>query len=99
MINALIKGIFNIVLGLVNLILTPINALILTFIPDLGNIFGIIRQFFTTCFTYIGWVRDASFIEGYTISLAIAYWTFKLTAPLAVNTIKLAIKWYNSLKV
>lgn len=99
MINAIIKGIFNIVLSLVNLILTPINALILTFIPSLSNVFGIINNFFNTAFTYIGWVVDASFIESYTISLAIAYWTFKLTAPLAVNTMKLALKWYNSLKV
>lgn len=98
MINAIIKGIFSLILNLVSLILYPINALVVNYIPGLENAFLIIENFFTTAFTYVGWCVDASLLTGETISLIIATLTFRLTLPLVVNSVKLALKWYNSLK-
>ena len=99
MINTILKGIFSLILNLVSLILTPINSLITSAIPGLDNAFATIESMFTTLFTYIGWAVDASLINFETISLIIATLTIKLTLPLAVSTIKLALKWYNSLKI
>lgn len=99
MINAIIKGIFSLILNLVSLILYPINALVVNYIPGLENAFTIIEQFFLKAFQYVGWAVDASLLTGETISLIIATLTFRLTLPLVVNSVKLALKWYNSLKL
>lgn len=99
MINAILKGVFSIILNLVSLLLYPINALITSAIPGLDKAFLTIENLFTTAFTYVGWSIDASLINTETISLIIATLTFRLTLPLAVNTIKLAIKWYDKLKL
>ena len=99
MINKLLMGIFKIIISLVNVILTPINLLITNAIPGLDNAFSTIENLFNTGFQYIGWVVDASMLSTECISLIIATLTFRLTIPLAVSTIKLAIKWYDKLKV
>lgn len=99
MINKLLMGVFKLVIGLVNVILTPINLLITNYLPDLSNALALIRQLFNLAFTYIGWVLDSMFVSRETISLLIAVLTMRLTIPLAINSVKLAIKWYNSLKL
>lgn len=98
MINAIIKGIFSLITSLINVVLAPINALITAGIPELSNIFGTIRNLFTLLFQYSGWVLDACLISAETISLLIALFTLRYTIPLTINTIKLAVKWYNALK-
>lgn len=99
MINKLLMGVFKLVISLVNVILTPINLLITNYLPDISNALSLIRQLFNTCFTYIGWVLDSMFVSRETISLLIAVLTMRLTIPLAISSVKLAIKWYNSLKL
>lgn len=99
MINKLLMGVFKLVIGLVNVLLTPINLLITNYLPDLSNALSLIRQLFNLAFTYIGWVLDSMFISPETISLLIAVLTMRLTIPLAINAVKLAIKWYNALKL
>lgn len=99
MINKLLMGVFKLVIGLVNVILTPINLLITNYLPDLSNALALIRNLFNQAFTYIGWVLDSMFVSRETISLLIAVLTMRLTIPLAINAVKLAIKWYNALKL
>lgn len=98
MINKILMGIFKIIISLVNLLLTPINLLISNYLPSVSNAITLIRNLFQTMFTYIGWVVDASFISADTIALIIACLTLKFTIPIAINAIKIAIKWYNNLK-
>lgn len=98
MINALLTGIFKIITALVNLILTPINTLISQNLPELSSIFTMIHNCFKVLFSGLGWWTDAMLISSETISLLITCWTIKLTLPLIISTIKLAIKWYDKLK-
>lgn len=99
MINTILKGVFSIILNLVSLLLYPINLLITNAIPGLDNAFLTIENFFTTSFTYVGWAVDASMLSSETISLIIATLTFCLTLPIGVSAVKLAIKWYDKLKI
>lgn len=99
MINAILKGIFSIVTKFISIVLAPINALIVTFLPGFNNVLSYISQFFNTFTQYVGFIMNSLFIDTNVISFLILYWTFKLTFPLAVSSIKLAVKWYNSLKV
>ena len=99
MINAILKGVFKIVTKFINLLLSPINALIVTFLPGFNNVLSYISQFFNTASQYIGYIMNSLFIDSNVISFLILYWTFKLTFPLAVYTFKLCVKWYDKLKI
>lgn len=99
MINAIITGIMNLIMGLVNVLLSPIDLLISQFLPDLGNGFSAINSFLDYCIQYIGWVIDFTGIPSSCIGLIVSYYTFKLTVPIIVATIKLAIQWYDKLKL
>lgn len=99
MIKAIIKGIMSLIISLVQVLLVPIDTLIEQFLPDLSNALSGIAAFLNLCGQYVGWVIDFTGLSPETISLIIAYFTFKLTVPLLVSTVKLAIRWYNALKV
>lgn len=99
MINAIVKGIIKLVISLVSVLLYPIDALIDSVLPSLSNMISAVGTFLATCTQSIGWVLSCIGINGTIISLIVVYYTFKLTAPLLVYTIKLAIKWYDKLKL
>lgn len=99
MINAIIKGIINLIIGLVDIVLLPIDALILQFLPDLSNAFTLVGDLFEYATNFLGFIVSMTGLSSTAISLIIAYYTFILTVPLLISTIKLAIKWYNALKL
>lgn len=98
MINALLTGIFNLIIGLVNVLLTPIDALIATALPSLADGIDMVAQFFNWVTGLIPWGISWFGFNTKVITLFVAYVTFELTMPLAIHTIKLAIKWYDKLK-
>ncbi len=99
MINAIVKGIISLVISLVSILLYPIDALIDSLLPSLSNMISAVGTFLSICTSSIGWVLSCVGINGNIISLIVIFYTFKLTAPLLVYTIKLAIKWYDKLKL
>lgn len=98
MINAIIKGIFKLIMGLVNLLLLPIDALITQFLPDVSSALNHVNDFFDLIGSYLPWVISYTGLLGL-MSPIILIVTFILTVPLMVKTIKLALKWYNKLKL
>lgn len=99
MINAILEGVFNIVISLVNLLLTPIDALINATMPGVSSALDYVAAFFEYAASVIPWGVSWLGLDSAIIGIFVAYMTFKLTAPLAVHTIKLAFKWYNTLKL
>lgn len=98
MINALLTGIMNMIIGLVNTLLKPIDALILQFLPDLSNAFTAIGDMLNYVSQYIGFAVSLTGLSNETLSLIVLYFTFKLTVPILISTLKTAIKWYDKLK-
>ena len=98
MINALLMGVINLIVGLVSLILTPIDNLIMELLPNLSNALTAVGSFLNLISNGIGWVISALGLSNETLSLIVLYFTFKLTAPMAFYMIKLALSWYNKLK-
>lgn len=98
MINAILKGIISLIVGLVSLILTPIDNLILTALPDLSNALTAIGNFLNLISNGIGWAVSLTGLSNEALSLIVMYFTFKLTAPMLFYMIKLALSWYNKLK-
>lgn len=98
MINALLSGIFKLIIGLVSVILSPIDLLITNALPSLDNALTAVASFFTYIGSSIGWVISLTGLSSDTLSLIVLYFTFKLTAPMLFYMIKLALSWYNKLK-
>lgn len=98
MINAILTGIFKLIIGLVSLILSPIDALITNALPSLDSALTAVANFFTYIGSSIGWVISLTGLSSETLSLIVLYFTFKLTAPMLFYMIKLALSWYNKLK-
>lgn len=98
MINKLLMGIFKLIIGLVSVILTPIDNLITNALPDLASALDSISSFLNICTQSIGWVISLTGIPPLAINLIVLYYGFKLTAPMLFYMIKLALSWYNKLK-
>ncbi len=98
MINKILTGIMNLIIGLVSSLLTPIDLAIETFLPDLSNAFNLIGGFFNYVNMGLGWVVNSSCLSSEALSLIVLYFTFKLTAPMSFYLIKLALSWYDRLK-
>ena len=98
MINAILTGFMNLIIGLVSVLLSPIDLAIKTALPDLSSAISSVGAYFQLALQNIGFVVSMTGLSSTAISIIILYYTFKLTFPLTVSTIKLAIKWYDKLK-
>lgn len=98
MIGKILSGIIGLIISLVNLILSPIDNLITSALPDLSNALTSVGNFLNICLRSIGWVISLSGLSSACISIIIVYFVFKLTAPMLFYLIKLALSWYNRLK-
>lgn len=97
-IQDVVTFLINFIISFISLILTPIDNIILSLLPDLSNAFTGIGNYFSIISSSIGWAVSLTGLSSATISLIIIYYTFKLTAPMFFYLIKLAISWYNKLK-
>lgn len=98
MINALLQGIIKLIISLVTVILSPIDNLIQSALPDLSNALTAVGSFFNLIGNGVGWVISLTGLSNETLSLIVMYFTFKLTAPMLFYMIKLALSWYHRLK-
>lgn len=99
MIKRIIKGIFKLVIGLVEVILSPIDSIINSAFPSIATALTYIGNFFTYINNFMSWVLSWFHLPGAFVTLLVGYYTFKLTIPFVVHTVKLAIKWYDKLKI
>lgn len=99
MIKAILTGIINLLIGLVNLVIAPIDAIINASIPSLSSAFNAVDTLFDYMVGFVGWVIDASCLPPVAIEIIVITITARLTVPLLVHTIKLAMNWYDKLKV
>ena len=99
MIKALLTGIINLLISLVNIVLLPIDTIINNNIPVLTDAFNSINLLFDYLITFVGWVVDATCLSPLAIEIIVSTMTAKLTIPFLVHTIKMVIKWYDKMKV
>lgn len=99
MIKFLISGIFKIVISLVSVLLAPIDELISQFLPNLSNALDYISKFFDYIGEIVPFVISYLGINEIVLNAFIDITVFVLSVPLMVNTMKLALAWYNKLKI
>ena len=98
MIGKLLSGLFDLIIGLVNVLLTPIDLAIASFLPDLSTALNSIASFFDYLTTIVGYAIDASGLTDVSLALIVSYWVFVLSGSLSINLFKSAIRWYKALK-
>lgn len=98
MVKALVSGLFKLIMKLVAIVLAPLDLLIKSLVPDLTVAFSRINAFFDLLGDYASFGISYFGFDSTTISLIVIIFTSILTIPLAVHLIKLAVKWYNTLK-
>lgn len=99
MIAKLLSAIMSLIIKLVGVLMAPINVIINQFLPsEITNALNSIGGFFQTVSDGIGWVISASGIPATAIAIIVATMVFKLTVPLLVYVVKLALAWYDKLK-
>ena len=99
MINAIIKGIFNLIMILFDGIFTPFISLITTLFPDLSSLFTYIITFLGYCFTYIRSILNLILIPDTLIILVFDYFAILYTIYVTVLGVRFAINTYNKLKI
>lgn len=98
MINKILMGIISLIITIVNALLSPIDSLISSALPGLSNAFTLIGNLLGLLTDIIPWVMSWLGLNTTIRTLVVAYFTFILSLPLVVHTIKLAIKWYDKIK-
>lgn len=98
MINFLLKGVLALIIGLVNIVLTPIDLVISQFLPDLSGAISAVGSLFNLVGQSLGFCVSLTGLSSEALSLIVLFYTFKLTVPLLVSSVKSAIKWYKALK-
>lgn len=97
MINAILGGLIDLVMFLVNLLLAPIDMLINEYLPSVATGLQYINDFFDYILSFIPYILSWFNIPTLFIELVIAYYVFKLTVPFIVHTVKLALAWYEKI--
>lgn len=97
--SSMFYTLFDIAIGLIKIILLPIDNLILAVLPDLSSAFSGIGALFNLIGQSLGWCISLLGISPRVIALLVAYYTFKLTVPVQVYFVKLVLDWYYRLKL
>lgn len=98
MINIILNSVFNFIISVTKLVLLPIDLILEKVIPDTAALFSSVNLMFESLNPILGFVLSISGLSKTAISFIVLYYTFKLTVPLAVHSVKFVIKWYNVLK-
>ena len=86
------------IVGLVSIILAPIDAVIASALPGLDAAFTAIGNMFTLASNYVGFAISFIGLSNEALSLIVLFYTFKLSVPLVISSVKSAIKWYDKIK-
>lgn len=99
MINKIIEGIFNVIIFLANLILSPLESALNVIVPNLTNALGVVGDFLDTIIGYVPWVVSMLGLTPFIMGIISSLLTAIVMIPLTAHAIKIAVKWYNALKV
>lgn len=99
MTSSVFNSLLYFVFGFINLLLYPINIFISSYLPDLNFALNSLSNFLTLFVSeYFSYILDFLFIPHQVIELTLSYLIFRLSVPLLVYGIKIAIKWYYMIK-
>lgn len=99
MVNALVNGIFKLIISLFNTITSPVISSVTVLFPSLDSFFSHIFVFLDYALTYVGLVLDLLFIPRSAIIALFDYFAICYSIYLLVISIRFVITIYNKFKV
>ena len=98
----MILKLFNFILGFlvsfIGLIIDTLTSLLPTgIVPDLSQVSFAINSFWTFCFGWVNWLRDALMLDSLTINLAIDILAIKFLYKPVISITKIFINWLKEL--
>lgn len=99
MVNALLNGILNFVMGLVNVLLLPLDTLIQTTIPGFVDVLNYVEDLISMLLGFIPWILSWFNFPMVVITWVASYFIAKFTLTLLIHPIKLALAWWRTLKL
>lgn len=92
---------FNFIIGflvsILDIILYPINFLVVTYMPGLNDALVTITEYFNYANTYMSWIFSAFGVPTFAVTLASSYYLFTWTIQFSAYSFKLLLKWKNAL--
>lgn len=99
MINAIINGIFKLIINLFNTITSPIISAVTVLFPSLDIFFSYISGFLIYALTYVGLIIDLCFIPRPALTFLFDYFITCYSIYLLVVSIRFVINIYNKFKI
>lgn len=98
MLQSLVNGLLDFFIAILKIILLPLNTFLIDVIPDFMNFTNVLNNFFNLINAdFIPWFKDSLLLPQWFITFIVTYIIMKLLAPLAINGIKLIIRWWEAL--
>lgn len=99
MINALLNGIFKLIISLFNTITSPVVSAVTVLFPAVGTFFTYINNFLGYALSYVGLVIDLCFIPRPALIFLFDYFLICYSIYLLVISIRFVITIYNKFKI
>ena len=99
MINAIINGIFKLIINLFNAITSPVVSAVTVLFPSLSAFFTYINTFLSYALQYVGLVLDLCFIPRTALVFLFDYFITCYSIYLLAITIRFVITIYNKFKI
>lgn len=94
----LVNGLFDFFIAILGIIISPIQTLIENNFPSLDNFVNSIGSFFNIInSSWIPWIKDLTFLPQWTFDLILGYLLFVFACTIAVNVVKLVLKYWEVL--
>lgn len=99
MINAILTGLFNLIISLFNAIVSPFVGAITSLFPALNDFFTHISDFLTIACTYVRSVLSLFLINDNMILTIFNYFGILYSIHITILAIKFALNIYNKFKI
>lgn len=96
--QTLVNGLLSFFIFVVNILLSPLNTIINTYVPDLTNLIMSLDSYFALINdSFIPWIKDLFLLEQWVYTLVVAFITFRLIAMVGTNAYKLILRYWETL--
>lgn len=99
MINAIIKGIFNLITTFFDFLFSPIISFLFSLFPSLENIYTFLYNFLDSALTHVSLVLDILLVPTDSMLFLFDYFLICYTIFISIRAIKFVITIYNKFKI
>lgn len=97
MANAFLHALMSLFTIIIGVLMTPLNTLLTTIVPDVSTAFMYVNDFFDLLGRYASFVVSYSGLYPDVIAIAIILYTAIITIPLAAHIFKLIAAWWETI--